>query len=107
MKVQIKTGSEWHSTETRSAMIKVNGEPIYKVLKALNQKWVEVGRKGTHGKWCIAEYVLPVGAVVTFEANANGRVKISETFTVGDIETVDLEGYQYQSEPCGWIVEID
>ena len=107
IKVQIKTGSEWHSTETRSAMVTVNGEPIYKVLKALSQNWIEVGRKGTHGKWCLAEYLLPMGSAITFTANANGRDKISESFVVGDDTTVDFEGYQYQCEPSGWIVEID
>jgi hypothetical protein len=30
MKVQVKTGCEWHTTERRGAMVTVNGVPIYR-----------------------------------------------------------------------------
>lgn len=103
---QVKTGSEWHTTETRGAMVTVNGEPIYKALKAKSQKWTEVGNKGRHGKWCIAEYDIPVGSTVTFTATANGKEKIEESFVVSDDTVIDFDGYDYASDTCGWIVSI-
>jgi hypothetical protein len=106
MLFQANTGSEWHTTETRSAMITVNGKPIYKALKPLKSEWEEVGSKGKHGKWCIAEYDIPVGAHVVFTARANGCEPILEEFLVGDKDDIDFEGYKYQGNPRGWIVAI-
>jgi hypothetical protein len=106
MRVQIKTGSEWHTTERRAAIVTVNGQPIYQILKALAQEWEEVGNKGKHGKWCIAEYELPVGAKIEFFATANGRDKIAHSFVVGGIDSIDAEGYSYGGDTCGWIVSI-
>jgi hypothetical protein len=103
---QVKTGSEWHTTERRGAMVTVNGQPIYKALKAKSQKWSEVGSKGRHGKWCIAEYEIPEGANVTFTATANGKEKIEESFVVSDDAVIDFDGYDYASDTCGWIVSI-
>jgi len=102
---QVKTGSEWHTTERRGAMVAVNGKPIYEALKAKSQKWSEVGTKGRHGKWCVAEYEIPVGSAVTFTATANGREKIEKSFIVSD-EAIDFDGYDYASDTCGWIVSI-
>jgi hypothetical protein len=102
---QTKTGSEWHSTETRGAMVTVNGQPIYKALKAKSQSWSEVGSKGRHGKWCIAEYDIPVGSNVTFVATANGKERIEKSFIVSD-ESIDFDGYDYANDTCGWIVSI-
>jgi hypothetical protein len=106
MKVQIKIGSEWHTTERRGAMVTVNGQPIFKALKALSQEWELVGNKGKHGKWCIAEYELPIGAQVEFSATANGKEKITYSFVVGAINSVDVDGYTYSNDTCGWIVSI-
>jgi hypothetical protein len=106
MKVQVKTGSEWHTTERRSAMVLVNGKPIYEVLKPTTQSWEEVGNKGKHGKWCIAEYILPVGAKIEFKATANGQDPIVFSFKVGEVAKVDVDGYNYGSDVCGWIVSI-
>jgi len=106
MKVQIKTGSEWHTTERRGAIVTVNGSQIYQVLKALAQEWEEIGNKGKHGKWCVAEYELPVGAKVEFSATANGKEKIARSFVVGEIDSIDVEGYNYGGDTCGWIVSI-
>lgn len=83
MKVQVKTGSEWHTTERRGAMVTVNGEPIFKALKAIITEWESVGNKGKHGKWCIAEYELPAGAKIEFLATANGKEKNSILFCSG------------------------
>jgi hypothetical protein len=107
MLFQTNTGSEWHSTETRSAMVTVNGKPIYEALKPLKSEWERVGRKGTHGKWCIAEYDIPVGAHVVFTARANGCEPIQEEFVV-DAESgaIDFEGYKYQGDIRGWIVAL-
>lgn len=108
MKVQIKTGSEHHTTNWRSAMVRVNGKPIYEVLKPLcNPEWELIGNKGNHGKWCISEYELPVGANVEFTAKANLRETIEFSFTVGQVPPVDIEGYEYGIRTCGWIVTID
>ncbi|MEW6498557.1 MAG: hypothetical protein AB1589_39575, partial [Cyanobacteriota bacterium] len=81
-------------------------EPIFKALKALSQEWEEVGNKGKHGKWCIAEYELPVGAQVEFCATANGKDKITQSFVVGAINSVNWDGYSYSNDTCGWIVSI-
>jgi len=108
MKVQIKTGSEHHTTNWRSAMIRVNGKPIYEVLKPLSKpSWEMVGNRGNHGKWCISEYELPVGAIVEFVAKANSQEPIEFKFQVGKISAVDVEGYKYSNGICGWIVSID
>lgn len=108
MKVQVKTGSEWHTTERRGAMVTVNGVPIYQALKPTSSEWELVGNKGKHGKWCIAEYELPVGAKIEFKATANGRETITYSFVVGlgHINTVDVEGYKYSNDICGWIVSV-
>jgi hypothetical protein len=108
MKVQVKTGSEHHTTNWRSAMVRVNGKPIYEVLKPLSKPdWELVGNKGSHGKWCISEYELPVGAIVEFVAKANSQEPIEFKFQVGKISAVDVEGYKYGNGICGWIVSID
>ena len=108
MKVQIKTGSEHHTTNWRSAMVRVNGKPIYEVLKPLSKpSWEMVGNRGNHGKWCISEYELPVGAIVEFVAKANSQEPIEFKFQVGKISAVDVEGYKYSNGICGWIVSID
>lgn len=104
-KVQICTGSEWHTTERRGAMVKVGGVPIYEKFKATEQRWSLVGNKGKHGKWCIAEYLLPIGAEIEFSATANGKENIVEKIVIGDAP-IDVEGYHYASEPCGWVVSI-
>lgn len=105
-KFQVKTGSEWHTTERRGAMVTVNGVEIYKALKPLSQEWEMVGNKGKHGKWCIAEYEIPAGARVEFKATANGRDPIVFNFVVGDGQSVDVDGFSYGSDTCGWIVSI-
>ena len=108
IKVQIKTGSEHHTTNWRSAMVRVNGKPIYEALKPLSKpSWEMVGNRGNHGKWCIAEYELPVGAIVEFIATANSQEPIEFSFTVGQVPSIDIEGYKYGSDICGWIVSID
>jgi hypothetical protein len=108
MKVQIKTGSEHHTTNWRSAMVRVNGKPIYEVLKPLSKpSWEMVGNRGNHGKWCITEYELPVGAIVEFVAKANSQEPIEFKFKVGQVSAVDVEGYKYGNSICGWIVSID
>ncbi|MEY2913928.1 MAG: hypothetical protein RLZZ184_3237 [Cyanobacteriota bacterium] len=107
MKVQIKTGSEHHTTNWRSAMVRINGQPIYEVLKPLSKpEWEMVGNRGNHGKWCIAEYELPVGANVEFTAKANSQKPIEFSFKVGEVTSVDVEGFNYSSAICGWIVSI-
>ena len=107
MKVQIKTGSEHHTTNWRSAMVRINGKPIYEVLKPLSKpEWEMVGNKGNHGKWCIAEYELPIGANIEFVAKANSQKPIEFSFTVGEVTSVDVEGFNYSSAICGWIVSI-
>jgi hypothetical protein len=106
MRVQIKTGSEWHTTERRGAMVTVNGKPIYEVLKSISSEWELVGNKGRHGKWCIAEYDLPLGAIVEFKATANNRDPITATFTVGELQEIDVDGYVYNNDICGWIVSV-
>ena len=108
MKVQIKTGSEHHTTNWRSAMVRVNGKPIYEVLKPLSKpSWEMVGNRGNHGKWCITEYELPVGAIVEFVAKANSQEPIEFKFKVGQVSSIDIEGYKYNNDICGWIVSID
>ena len=111
VRYQIRTGSEWHSTEKRGAMVTVNGEPIYKALKPICQEWEDIGRKGTHGKWCTAEYEIPVGTRVKFVATANNKPSIESEFVVGDAgsKDVDVEGYRYRAglRICGWIVCLD
>ena len=104
-KVQICTGSEYHTTERRGAMVKIGGVPIYEKFKAAEQRWNLVGNKGTHGKWCIAEYLLPHGTEIEFTATANGKEKIVEIVIVGQAP-INVEGYYYASEPCGWVVSI-
>lgn len=107
MKVQAKTGSESHTTNWRSAMVRVNGKPIYEALKPLSKPvWELVGNKGNHGKWCIAEYELPVGAKIEFTAKANSQEPIEFSFVVGKVPSVDVEGFNYNSAICGWIVSI-
>jgi len=107
MKVQIKTGSEHHTTNWRSAMVRINGKPIYEVLKPLSKpEWEMVGNRGNHGKWCIAEYELPIGAKIEFVAKANSQKPIEFSFTVGQVPPVDVEGYKYGNGICGWIVSI-
>lgn len=103
---QVKTGSEWHSTERRGAMVTVNGEVIYKVLKAQSQEWEQIGNKGKHGKWCVAVYEIPVGSRVEFRATANSRDDIISSFVVGTegSDDIDVDGYTYGSDICGWIV---
>jgi hypothetical protein len=108
MKVQIKTGSEHHTTNWRSAMVRVNGKPIYEALKPLSKpSWEMVGNRGNHGKWCISEYELPVGATVEFVAKANSQEPIEKKFKVGQVSSIDIEGYKYGNGICGWIVSID
>lgn len=109
MKVQIKTGSESHTTEWRSAKVLIDGKPIYEVLKPLNKEWELVGNKGRHGKWCICEYEIPVGSKVEFVAKANRCEDIVLKFVVGvgEDRTIDVEGYKYNNSICGWIVEIE
>lgn len=104
-KVQICTGSEWHTTERRGAMVKVGGVPIYEKFKAVEQRWSLVGNKGAHGKWCIAEYLLPYDTEIEFTATANSKEKIVEKIVIGQTP-IDVEGYQYAGEPCGWVVSI-
>ncbi len=106
MKIQVKIGSEWHTTERRAAMVLVNGRPIYQALKSLCQEWEEIGNKGKHGKWCIAEYELPIGVKVEFSATANGRDKIAYSFVVGAVTSVNVDGYSYGGDICGWIISI-
>lgn len=105
MRFQVKTGSESHTTEWRSAMVTINGVEIYKALKPLTSEWELVGNKGKHGKWCIAEYEIPSGSHVVFTAKANSRSPIIQEFIVGS-EEHDYEGYKYNNDICGWIVSI-
>jgi len=107
MKVQVKTGSEHHTTNWRSAMVRVNGKPIYEVLKPLTKpEWEMIGNKGNHGKWCVTEYELPLGAIIEFVAKANSQEPIEFKFKVGQIPSVDVEGHKYSNAICGWIVSI-
>jgi hypothetical protein len=107
MKVQVKTGSEHHTTNWRSAMVRVNGKPIYEVLKPLTKpEWEMVGNRGNHGKWCVTEYELPLGAIIEFVAKANSQEPIEFKFKVGQIPSVDVEGHKYSNAICGWIVSI-
>lgn len=103
---QVKTGSEWHSTERRGATVFVKGKPIYEVLKPLKSDWEAVGQKGRHGKWCTAEYEIPIGTKVRFEATANGREKITQSFKVHEELDVDYSGYSYGDRICGWIISL-
>lgn len=105
---QICTGSEWHSVERRGAIVTIGDteHPIYKPYKPEKAEWVLVGNKGTHGKWCIAEYLIPENMTIVFKATANRRKPIIETFVVGQGD-IDVEGYEYAGEPCGWIKSID
>lgn len=107
MKFQVKTGSEFHTTERRGAMVSVDGKAIYEILKASTQEWEMIGTKGRHGKWCIAEYEIPEGSKVTFKAAANGKPSIEHSFTVGENldDSIDFEGYKYGGDICGWIVK--
>lgn len=108
MKVQVKTGSESHTTNWRSAMVRVNGKPIYEVLKPISKpEWELVGNKGKHGKWCVAEYELPIGSRIEFTAKANSKEPIEFKFRVGEIQEVDVEGYLYNGDICGWIVSTN
>ena len=108
MKIQVCTGSEYHTTERRSAMVYiVNPDgtfvPIYQVLTPIEPpEWRLVGNKGRHGKWAIAEYVIHPGIELYFKATANGKPHI-EFKGVPDGDT-DIEGYQYNNELCGWLV---
>ena len=86
-------------------MVKVGGVPIYEKFKAVEQRWSLVGNKGAHGKWCIAEYLLPYGTEIEFMATANGKEKFVEKIVIGQAP-IDVEGYQYAGEPCGWVVSI-
>ena len=107
MKVQTKTGSESHTTNWRSATVTVNGKPIWEALKPLEKpEWELIGNKGNHGKWCVAEYEIPVGAKVKFAAKANGCKPIELEFIVGQAEPVDVDGFSYGVRTCGWIVTI-
>lgn len=107
MKVQVKTGSEHHTTNWRSAMVRVNGKPIYEVLKPLTKpEWEMIGNRGNHGKWCVTEYELPLGAIIEFVAKANSQEPIEFKFKVGQIPSVDVEGHKYSNAICGWIVSI-
>ena len=108
MKLQIKTGSEWHSTERRGAMVYANGNPIYKVFTPTEQpEWEPVGNKASHGKWCTASYDLPTGTKVDFIATANGKPDIKKSFVVGDGDSVEVDGYTYNGNICGWIVSLE
>lgn len=107
---QTKTGSESHTTEWRSAAVTVNGEPIYQskiVKKIAKDEWEDIGNKGKHGKWCVSRYAIPEGARVEFVAKANGREPIEFSFIVGDGQKVDVDGYTYRQDICGWIVGVD
>ena len=107
MRVQIKTGSEWHTTERRSAMVNVNGNPIYKLLKPVEPpEWESVGNKGAHGKWCTAIYDIPDGLTVEFFAGANGKPTITKSFVAGQADDIDTDGYTYGNRLCGWIVSV-
>lgn len=107
MRVQVKTGSESHTTNWRSSLVRVNGKPIYEVLKPISKpEWELVGNRGKHGKWCVAEYELPIGSKVEFVAKANSKEPIEFKFKVGETQEVDVEGYLYNGEICGWIVSI-
>lgn len=112
MKFQIKTGSEYHTTEWRSCMVYVllRNEsppvPVYQALKVIESEWELVGNKGRHGKWCIAEYEVPLGTKLRFVAKANDKPVIQEDFIVDD-NTVDIDGYNYNHDICGWIVSIE
>lgn len=107
MKVQVKIGSEWHTTERRSAMVKINGNPIYKVLKPVEPpEWESIGHKGAHGKWCTAIYDVPAGSLIEFFADANGKPPINASFKVGETSGIDVDGYTYGNRLCGWIVSV-
>ena len=104
-KIQVCTGSEYHTTERRGAMVKVGSVPIYEKFKAAEQRWSLVGNQGAHGKWCIAEYLLPYGTEIEFTATANSKEKIVKKIVISQ-SLIDVEGYQYANEPCGWVVSI-
>ncbi len=112
---QVCTGGETHTTQWRSASVFVvspkGGEtPLYKALTPIAPgEWELVGNKGNHGKWVKAEYDVPVGTRLRFEAKANGRPTKSQSFVVQGQpqDTIDLEGYTYSSRICGWIVAVD
>lgn len=82
-RIETCTGSEWHTTERRSAMVKIGGVPIYEKFTAVSSRRVDVGTKGRHGFWYIAEYLIPQGTELVFTANANGRDPIIKHITVG------------------------
>jgi hypothetical protein len=108
---QIRTGSEQHTTERRSAQVYIvhNGEetPLWRVLQATSkQEWIEVGNKGSHGKWCTADYAISVGTKLKFVATANKKPQIVYEFEVIENMDIDVEGYTYNSRICGWIVAI-
>lgn len=65
-----------------------------------------MGNKGKHGKWCVAEYDIPIGSCVRFQATANGKDSILEEFFVKKEEKINIDGYDYRNEVCGWIVSI-
>jgi hypothetical protein len=107
MLFQVKTGSEWHTTERRSSMVTVGGKPIYQVLKPLSSEWEDIGNKGKHGKWCVSEYEIPMGSHVVFKATANGRPNKIEEFIVSEKSiNVDIDGYMYGNSICGWIISL-
>lgn len=87
-------------------MITVNGRPIYEALKASSSEWEEIGCKGRHGRWCVAEYKIPSGSNVEFKATANGKKPIVKNFVAADDLKVDFDGYTYGADTCGWIVSI-
>lgn len=104
-RIQICAGSERHTTERRSAIVKIDGVPIYEKLQSFSAEWILVGHKGRHGKWCIAKYSVPYGTELDFTASANNRETITKKIVV-DSQPIDVEGYYYNGEPCGWIVSI-
>lgn len=88
-------------------MVTVNGRPIYEALKPQGvPEWEQIGNKGKHGRWCVAEYNIPAGSKVEFKATANSKKPIIETFVAAEGLKVDFDGYTYGSDTCGWIVSI-
>jgi len=106
MLFQVRTGSEWHSTERRGCMVTVNNQPIYQALKPIDGEWLEVGSKGRHGKWFTAEYEIPIDSKVVFKASANSKPDIVQEFVVSADSDVDIDGYEYSGRLCGWIVSL-
>ena len=110
---QIKTGSEWHTTEKRSATCFVclpGTDNWVKHYEALNPvgvtDWEPVGNKGSHGKYAIADYHIPVGTKVRFKATANGQPDKIFEFEVNQDSDVDFDGYTYSHRICGWIARF-